>query len=1270
MRDALLCRLLALALELGPGGVTLVVVTLGIVGFVAVAIGRFVSKRLMPGSPSPGASWVASTLVLLGVYACARAIDPLLASRLEAPNGLDPERFARVGWFEWHLFAERRWAWPLLPLDDHPAVGLILHALLWPMLLVVIRWVLLRLPNGRGERGVDLRYHTPETAIPRWHHWTGASTARRADDRFRGWARGLVAILTTLHLTAAGLLAASDAPSRPQARCDDGFSIALEGLLPEVPVLDALVPFASIEAEPASTFAPAPGTWVLAALLLFFVSFHLLADGRPEEHEDEDESLTGEEPDETPPPPDPLAKLGAAVNAIRPGTRLATLEAHDARPPGAAKPPDHLGFLARELLRELTGGETLFTHQREVLDHLLASWQLDAATGSGPTPSLREEVSRSPIRRSDDAPHALVLAPEGSGRTTLAQLALLHVAFDRGATTVVILRDRRAARRWANGIRSAVERSSARWALQVCVAGDDLQASLLSGKVPTVVVADLEAFEAEVLGDPRSDAFFDRLGLVVVDDADSFVGVAEMHLHLCMRRLWALSDTRRPDGDAAYPLVLLGIAGPAEAGSGAATWARHLLAVPLRVFEGDGAPRAHRVLLRRRDLIDARGEDLPLALLAEACDAAGIPWHARYSGDVLRDLRRVDSDLAAFRRHHVDDPRHAEVVLLEGAYPDVRREAERLAHVGIATDSGSCVLVLAPPAEEEMVLHDEAEDAPSASLTRSLPRFVVLSEPDVLRQRHFDRALGREHDIDALRSRFGGAFVDETLARLDATGRVTRRTVWRFDRGRDDAIATERLRAVREAALGEPIDADCVSDSSARVRLVEAGTASELGVVDRAIAAARHPTGSIFLTPAGRYRVRRALGPAVHVEPLSEPCRTTLERATTVEGHVTFTTRQLGGVDCELALGRAEVRERIVGLRRYGPGTELLEHTRLEPPSEARYGTDVLLLATPLAAEAHVPLAAALRMAVGFALRGAEPLLGVDVVEIEERTCLAFWDRTPGASGYAATLTDDLLRDVLQLARLVLERLVGRESMRLRRLHDTRQDTNLDGNSPAWDRSAALTWLDALLDAPPSERSATPRPCHEHVPGEGTAGDLGRLWMARTGRTDDLVWTRHAFELDEQPRHLDVAIERRAILEEVEQARASGVSDEPIAPRDAASWSHAHAALATTGWELQRLQSALTPLGDDGVLALCAAIPTCPRTLAPVERSPLVASSRRRADLDAKCLLALALLSESADAAVLVGPDGVFVRSHGRVMDLAGPLPRDAGAVRAEVARA
>ncbi|HJL45059.1 MAG TPA: hypothetical protein RMG45_04455, partial [Polyangiaceae bacterium LLY-WYZ-15_(1-7)] len=1041
--------------------------------------------------------------------------------------------------------------------------------------------------------------------------------------------------------------------------------------------------------------APSAGSWILAYYLFLFWSLHLLLHGRPPEAKEQEGDEDEEEAEDDAPPPDPLAKLGEAVRARQPEARLEALERVEGRPERTATLPPHTGPVIRELIAELTGGDALWSHQREVLDHLLEGWTLQAAEARGATPTLVEEAMRERRARDDGPPHALVLAPEGSGRTTLALLATLHVHFDRGASTLALLPDRRSARAWAERLREALLRSAARWNVQVCVAGDDLSAAFLAGKTPAVVVADPETFEAEVLSDPRSDDFVDRLGLVVVDDLDALTGVVEMHVHMAMRRLWALTDTRRRRSGGGEPLVLLALAGPAHGLGGAAagpsagveSWARHVLAAPLKVFEGDGAPRAHRVLLRRRDLVDGTGDDIPLHVLAEACDAAGIRWHMRTAGDGLRGLRRAEIDLGRLRRHHTDDPREAEVVLLEGLFPDVRREAERLAHAGVDTETGTGVLVLAPPADEEMVLHEEADDAPHAALTASLPRSVTLSEPDVLRQRHFDRALGREHDVEALRARFGRGFVDEALARLRESGRIREREVWYFDRRKDDAAPRTLVRSVREAALGEPIQRDCVSDSSARVRVIDQGTSEELLVVDAAVAPTRYPPGRVFLHPRGRYQVvgfaegsgDDAGGRTLIADHVTERCRTTidavLELALPAGSEERFSARQLGGEKTRVAVLRAEVREKVLGVRRYGPGPELLEQRRYEKAVEGRYWTDVCLVSTALEArhgeareapsrEALVPLAAGLRMMVPCALRGAAELVGVDVVEVGGVPHLAFWDRTPGASGFAEVVAREGLKDLLRLARLALERLVGRELVRLRRLHDT----SVDGDAFPWDFRGALRFLDRALDPPPSEGASARKPTVEHVPGEGP-GDLGRLWLSRSGRSDDLVWTRHRWVSAEGPRHLDVAVERRAILEARAAAGEAGVSEERARVREAAAWRAAHAGLLAgrEGWEVARLRRRLAEIegGAASVLRMVAAIPTRAGAMAPLERAPLAVLMRRRADVDAKALLAWALLD---DVSVLVGEAGIAVQWDGGVWDLSESTPREVVAEGLEVA--
>src|SRR5690606_20859073 len=115
---------------------------------------------------------------------------------------------------------------------------------------------------------------------------------------------------------------------------------------------------------------------------------------------------------------------------------------------------------------------------------------------------------------------------------------------------------------------------------------------------------------------------------------------------------------------------------------------------------------------------------------------------------------------------------------------------------------------------------------------------------------------------------------------------------------------------------------------------------------------------------------------------------------------------------------------------------------------------------------------------------------------------------------------------------------VGPEFVRLRHIHDRAPHSD----SASWRVTEALRWLDEVLDAPPRDpdQAGADGPLHagprvEYIPGE-SPGDRGRPGMSRTGRTDDLVWTRHSWWSDvELPGHprgklwFDIAVERPAI---------------------------------------------------------------------------------------------------------------------------------------------
>lgn len=1215
----------------------------------SVALGLAIANNVMtrkPGDRDPGPEWVVAGLCCIGLYLLGRALDPLLVTLLERPVWFPADRFDRVGWFEWRLLG-RPMAWAVLPLADHPAVALVVHAAVWVVSLVLMRTVIAWTYDLRRLSFADAR-------VPWFFRWVGSTTAKRPDRKFRRWLGRALPLLMGMH--------------------------GLAGL--------------RMAAEP--TEGPAPGAWVVGGLLMYLTSFHLLTTGRVPEtpkSKDEDEDEQGDAPEDAASLQTPLARLEQALDVLRPGTTLEALEHREARPAETSGFPPQAAPLVREIFEETTGASRLWSHQAAVLEHLTDVWRMESTAARSDVPRLEEEKGLGPIAvRGASTPHALVLAPEGSGRTTLTVLAALHVFVDRGATSLVVVRDREAAATWAGSVKAALTSSSARWNVLVARAGEDMAALLIAGRMPSIVVAALQDLEAEVLVDRRTDAFLGRLGLVIADDLDGFTGIAEMHLQMCMRRLWALLDSLHT---AAYPAALVATASTGASGMDA--WAKHVLAVPLRVFDDDGAPCQSRMLLRRRDLVDGRGEDVPLQILAEACEAAGLPWHRRLCGDAQRPVRRAMFDLGSSRRHHCDDPADATVVLVEGTYPDVRREADRLAHAGRHTSTGGVVLVLAPPADEEMVLHEEADDAAHRELVATLPLAVPLSEPRVIAQRHFDRALGREQALEALGERFGVRFVQQTIERLVQHGKVVERKVPVIDPSTDDIVERVLVSSAQQGALGRPIEPSCVSEPSARTTVVDAGTSEALLTIDRAVAPAVVPRGQVFLHRRGRFRIvdrgpaqsstTEGTGDEVTADPVGASVRTTLDRTLELPGNVdlVFSERKLGGRSLRVALGHARVQESVHGVRTYGPGPRLLDERRYDAPVVCSYGTEVCLVCVTRGDSsppetALEPMVAALRMMLPCYLRACHDLADVDIVERDDQTYICFFDRVPGGAGFARFVGERGLLDLFTLTRLVLERLVTPELVRLRAIHD-----HTPGADPAtWDLAEALRLLDDVLDAPPAPLGpddepppAPPSgPRAEFTPGEGR-GALGRLWISTTGRTDDLVWTRHRFvsrdglgTVDAGPVFFDLAFERHTIIAARRRAAITDDVGDVELELAAPDGTLLGRVLRSDRDQLADVRNALVRIAGsahiDAVLALVAAIPQSAHPLSRADRNPVVVLARRRADPAAKALLAAALLPEELTVALHTPAStpgnvllGLTHETRTRLIDLRGPSPVD-----------
>lgn len=1106
MRDQLICQVAGLALRYGAGGILLPIGLLTAGFVIALAVRRALGRAPKgEGAPTHGPHWVMASWICAALYLLARGIDPLLHARQVRPESLDEATWSRIGYFEWRLFGDEILRL-LLPLQDQPGVGLALHAVFWGLLFWGLSFLLSHFGPRLFTRAGTLHFEQPEDDLPFYFRWTGASTARRADARTKSKLTLPVALLVLAHVAVGGLLVAGAPHAGSSTLTCGGEEAGLE-IAPAEHALDALPPPMPI---------PSAGAFVLAGLCLAVFSAHLVAEGRaraePEIKKTRETTGAPSEGRGT------LERYAEALTA----RGITTADWREREEPGSdgerAPPPVGVHPLFSDVLERLVGeGAQLHRHQADVLTHLTSAWHAERAQTRGPAPQLAEEVLGATFVEKSSHTHPLVILPEGAGRTTLGLCAALLVVLDRGATALVVSRHRSDARALGALLRSALERSALRWNVHLAIAGDDLGGQLAAGRVPHLVFADLETLEAEILGDARTDALLSRLGLLVIDDLDAFVGVPEMHLHVAMRRFWALCRTVR---DAPYPLLLLALAGPSA--KGMVPWARHLLAAPLLPFEIDTAPRRALVHLRRRDLVvhpaADRSEHAPdptVAELAAAAGEAGLRFHLRLSGDEHRAVLRATIDLESLPGH-VACPSRADVVILEGRHPEVAREARRLVHAGIRRE-GEVVMIHAPPPDEDTILYDAAIDAPDRALTASLPRAVSLALPTLVLQRHFDRALGREHEVEALRERFGRRFVDETLSALDRRGLIAERTVWQFDPRTDDAVAQRRVRSVNEASLGEPIAESTVGDSRTRVALLDEGTTERLGEVDGSIASARFPPGTFLLLPSGRYQVRgesdhtgrRAIA-LVHGRP---PLRASVLRKVHAQSHGPLdwserTLSRAGGTPLQLCTARLEITETLSGVRIFEPGVALLERRRYDRELASTYFTEACVASVDaLAVAGEAPLLTAVRRALPLLIRGAEGALDVEIDRLDGRRCLILFDRTPGGSGLARAIEGELLGDLLRLARRILERLVEDQVTRMRALFDSRAV-----GDPQWDSAAALTFLDRTLDG---ERQVASTLTFGYAPGEGNPGDLGRLWIAPSCRTDDLIWVRHPFLLEE-----------------------------------------------------------------------------------------------------------------------------------------------------------
>lgn len=405
--------------------------------------------------------------------------------------------------------------------------------------------------------------------------------------------------------------------------------------------------------------------------------------------------------------------------------RLQVAEPRVAEPPRAIEPlPPAVGPpagspLLAELLGDLPGLSDM--QQREIA----RLTQLGHVHIESPLPP--GELTLEALRTEDeDAPaaerhHRIVLAPEGWGKTTLAFLAAANHALVHSRSALIVVRREDDARMFEGIFRPRLERSTLRWNVRMRRLGLDLMDDLSQGIVPDVVLTDLRTLVTDLLGDVGlHEDFLRRVGLVIIDDAESFLGAVEVHAQLAFRRLRVVlrqvqGSPGSWEGGHAGTLVLA-----RETMHRTERWVRDLCGLEATVRQyGYGvlearrrqqveqaaagvasrdsvskaqpSPQASPVLVqeghhqrfyRLGDFRTPYGESITLQELIVSCELQAVPWHYRHCGDGHRHLGPGTLDLPEQPEWAVAAD-EACVVMLAGAWSEVRRELRQLRMAGV-----------------------------------------------------------------------------------------------------------------------------------------------------------------------------------------------------------------------------------------------------------------------------------------------------------------------------------------------------------------------------------------------------------------------------------------------------------------------------------------------------------------------------------------------------------------------------------------------------------
>lgn len=706
-----------------------------------------VEKKPEPPGPvlvaSLGPSFLMAGFITAGIYIVGLLAEPLVRMQMDAPRHFPVWQYLMYG-------HRPELAW-YLPFENFPYAEGVLSLVLW---FGVWWWMgrIVRLVLG-SELGRNLvRDVDRSSVLPVWRTWFGLTNLVKPDASYDLWAKWFP--LVSIPFLLWSWLTVGGDPYRV-----DGSLFAVTAVL-----------------------------WVSWGLNL-----HLKGFARFGEEEVKEE--VEREPVKARGWIDALEDMEGRFNLVIP---MPTRDARKIEPLPFTKLDTQTSGVISPLLADILPPPGRLTYMQHAV---LTSISLAAYVHTDP-PAVERALSLKTAggrENSGDGPDILrhrnqiVLAPESAGKSTLGLLAACNHALVHTRATLVVVRDQAAAEAFYTSVVEAVSPSTLRWNIRARKVGNDLVNDLSQGIIPDVVVCSLQQLVTQVLENSVVHApFLENLGLIIVDDVESFCGPVEIHAQLALRRLnmrvRELLNVRDL-GEEHAPMVLVlgsdmmhdmpswvralcGIDAVARSFSHSVSDAREresaqharetierqvagkkIAATSGLGFASDeedesSGPGLFQVFYRLADFRTALGERISAREVIESCERLAIPWHYRVCGDPYRRLGRSQLALRDEPRFFKERASQACVVLLQGSFSAVQREQERLSRAGslfrtIEKDTDGeidhyepiAIITMLDP-DEEMALSERNERSSLATILRDLPRPVVRPPSGTMIHRH------------------------------------------------------------------------------------------------------------------------------------------------------------------------------------------------------------------------------------------------------------------------------------------------------------------------------------------------------------------------------------------------------------------------------------------------------------------------------------------------------------------------------------------------------